>query len=50
MKKVKREYPNLFISLFTGKVSISKTKLREFVILSKGKDLSFQPCKKFKIK
>ena len=50
MKKVKREYPNPFISSFIGMETILETKLREFVILSKDKDLNFQPCRRYKIK
>jgi len=50
MKQAKKEFLNPFISSFIGKERILKTKLREFVILSKDKDMNFQPCKRFRIK
>lgn len=49
-RQAKRRLLNPFISSFIGKELTLKTKLREFVILSKDKDTSFQLCKRLKIK
>ena len=49
-RQVKREKLSLFTSSCIGKEHTLKTKLREFVILSKDKDMNFQPCKRFRIK
>ena len=46
----RRKLPNLFISSFIGKDSTLETKSREFVILSKDKDLSFQNSIRLMIK
>lgn len=46
----RRKFPNLFISSFIGKDSTLRTKLREFAILSKDKDLSFQNSNRLMIK
>lgn len=47
-KQLKRKFLNLFISLYIGKEHTSKIKSKEFVILSKVKDMSFQLWINFK--